>query len=88
MMKFILKLLLPSAETISKMVADTLAKSINESGRQDAIVKYTKYVADWDKIQSKIVGWLNDGKIDANEQAEIAKAMQPIVEKILEEVKK
>lgn len=66
-MKWLIKLLLPSAETVSKMVADTLAKSINESGRQDAIVKYTKYVADWDKIQSKIVGWLNDGKIDADE---------------------
>lgn len=87
-MKWFIKLLLPSAETVSKMVADTLAKSINESGRQDAIVKYTKYVADWDKIQSKIVGWLNDGKIDADEQAEIAKAIQPIVEKVLAEIKK
>lgn len=87
-MKFILKLLLPSAETVSKMVADTLAKSINESGRQDAIIKYTKYVADWDKIQGKIVGWLNDGKIDADEQAEIANAIQPIVAKVLAEVKK
>ena len=87
-MKWFIKLLLPSAETVSKMVADTLAKSINESGRQDAIVKYTKYVADWDKIQSKIVGWLNDGKINADEQAEIAKAIQPIVEKVLAEVKK
>ena len=88
MMKWFIKLLLPSAETVSKMVADTLAKSINESGKSEAIVKYTKYVADWDKIQSKIVSWLNDGKIDADEQAEIAKAIQPIVEKILEEVKK
>lgn len=88
MMKWFIKLLLPSAETVSKMVADTLAKSINESGKSEAIVKYTKYVADWDKIQSKIVGWLNDGKIDANEQEEIAKAIQPIVEKVLAEVKK
>ena len=88
MMKWFIKLLLPSAETVSKMVADTLAKSINESGKSEAIVKYTKYVADWDKIQSKIVGWLNDGKIDADEQAEIAKAIQPIVEKVLAEVKK
>lgn len=87
-MKWFIKLLLPSAETVSKMVADTLAKSINESGKSDAIVKYTKYVADWDKIQSKIVGWLNDGKIDADEQAEIAKAIQPIVEKVLAEIKK
>ena len=88
MMKWFIKLLLPSAETVSKMVADTLAKSINESGKSEAIVKYTKYVADWDKIQSKIVGWLNDGKINADEQAEIAKAIQPIVEKVLAEVKK
>ena len=87
-MKWLIKLLLPSAETVSKMVADTLAKAVNQSGKQDAIVKYTKYVADWDKIQSKIVGWLNDGKINADEQAEIAKAIQPIVEKVLAEVKK
>lgn len=87
-MKWLIKLFLPSAETVSKMVADTLAKSINESGKSEAIVKYTKYVADWDKIQSKIVGWLNDGKIDADEQAEIAKAIQPVVEKVLAEVKK
>ena len=87
-MKWLIELLLPSAETVSKMVADTLAKAINQSGKQDAIVKYTKYVADWDKIQSKIVGWLNDGKINADEQAEIAKAIQPIVEKVLAEVKK
>ena len=87
-MKWLIKLLLPSAETVSKMVADTLAKAINQSGKQDTITKYTKYVADWDKIQSKIVGWLNDGNIDADEQAEIAKAIQPIVEKVLAEVKK
>ena len=87
-MKWLIKLLLPSAETVSKMVADTLAKAINQSGKQDTIKQYTKYVADWDKIQSKIVGWLNDGNIDADEQAEIAKAIQPIVEKVLAEVKK
>ena len=87
-MKWLIKLLLPSAETVSKMVADTLAKAINQSGKQDTIKQYTKYVADWEKIQSKIVGWLNDGNIDADEQAEIAKAIQPIVEKVLAEVKK
>lgn len=87
-MKWLIKLFLPSAETVSKMVANTLAKAVNQSGKQDAIVKYTKYVSDWDKLQNKIVGWLADGNIDADEQAEIAKAIQPICEKILEEIKK
>lgn len=88
MVKLLLKWLLPDAKTISDMFAETAAKAINDSGKADKIALYTSYVEKWDKIQGIIINWLNDGKIDDEEKAQMSKAIEPIVQKILDEVKK
>lgn len=86
MMKWFIKLLLPSAETVSKMVADTIAKQINELNREEQISQYAKYADDWTKIQDKIVKLLADGKIDDEEKKQISAMIEPIATKILEAI--
>lgn len=86
MMKYLLKLLMPNAKTISNMVADTIAKQINELNREEQISKYAKYADDWTKIQDKIVKLLADGKIDDEEKKQISTMIEPIATKILEAI--
>ena len=40
MIKFFAKLFMPSPKTLAKTAAQTFAKLVNESGRQDQIAKY------------------------------------------------
>lgn len=88
MIKWLLKLMLPAAEDLSTVFADTCAKAINESGKSDQIALYSSYVEKWDKVQQKIVQWLSDGKIDDAEKKEMAKAIEPLIQQLLAEIKK
>lgn len=40
------------------------------------------------KVQVKVTGWLKDGKIDDNEKEELYRALLPIAERLVWEVKK
>ena len=40
MKKWLIKMLMPSADDIAKMAVDTIAKGINESGKEEVIAKY------------------------------------------------
>lgn len=87
MLKWLLKKMIPSAKSMSDLIAEHTAKAINESGKSDQIANYTKYAESWDKVQGKLIQWFADGKISEEEKAEFSRAIQPLVEKILEEIK-
>lgn len=85
--KLLIKMFLPSAEDITKMAVDAVSKFINESGKEEVIAKYGTIADDFTKIQSKITGWLKDGKIDDGEKLDLYNALLPIANKVVEEVK-
>ena len=88
MKKLLLKLFLPSAEDIAKMATEATARFVNGSGKEEVIAKYGTMADEFTKVQGKITSWLRDGKIDDSEKDELYRALLPLAEKIVEEVKK
>lgn len=88
MKKWIIKMLMPSADDMAKMAVETIAKGINQSGKADVIAKYGTYADEFTKVQAKITAWLKDGKIDEQEKAELYRALLPLAEKLIAEVTK
>ena len=85
--KLLIKMFMPSAEDIANMATDAVAKFINESGREEAIAKYGTAADEFTKIQGKITAWLRDGKIDEDEKDELRRALIPLAQKLVEEIK-
>ena len=88
MKKWLIKMLMPSADDMAKMAVDTIAKCINESGKADVIAKYGSYADEFTKVQAKVTAWLRDGKIDDEEKAELYRALLPLAQKLIAEVTK
>ena len=84
--KLLIKMFMPSAEDITNMAVEAVAKFINESGREEAIAKYGTIADEFTKVQAKLTGWLKDGKIDEKEKDELKKVLLPIAEKLVKEV--
>lgn len=78
---------IPSPQEIAKIAVDAIAISINESGKTEVIAKYGNYADQFSKVQVKVTGWLKDGKIDDNEKEELYRALLPIAERLVKEVK-
>lgn len=87
MKKWLIKLLMPSAETMAKTAAKAAADFVNGCDRQEMIAKYSTYADEFTKIQAKVTGWLRDGKVSEEEQQELERAILPICKKIEEAVK-
>ena len=82
--KWIVKCLVPSAETMAEMAAGVAADFINKSDKEQEIAKWSTLADNWTKIQAKLTGWLRDGKMDAAETEELKRAILPICKKIEE----
>ena len=88
MKKLLIKWFLPSADQIADMAVNAVADFINTSDKTDIIAKYGTAADEFTKVQSKITTWLRDGKIDNNEKAELYRALLPLAQKLIEEIKK
>ena len=82
--KWIVKCLMPSADTMAEMAAGVAADFINKSDKQQEIAKWSTLADNWTQIQAKLTGWLRDGKMDAAETEELKRAILPICKKIEE----
>lgn len=82
--KWIVKCLMPSADTMAEMAAGIAADFINKSEKEQEIAKWSTLADNWTKIQAKLTGWLRDGKMDAAETEELKRAILPICKKIEE----
>lgn len=82
--KWIVKCLMPSADTMAEMAAGIAADFINKSDKEQEIAKWSTLADNWTKIQAKLTGWLRDGKMDAAETEELKRAILPICKKIEE----
>lgn len=86
MKKWLLKLFMPSAKTISDMAADAIAKAVNESGKGEIIAQYDAYAIKFVEFQTFLSKLLEDGKIDDEEKKQISDMINPIVAKITEAI--
>lgn len=84
MKKAILKMLMPSADTLANWAAQGLQKAVNESDRAEALAKWTGYAGKAGEIQAVVAKWLRDGKVDDQERDELRKAVLPLFEKLME----
>ena len=85
--KLLIKMFMPSADQIADMVVNAAADFINASDKTETIAKYGTAADEFTKIQSKITGWLKDGKIDEDEKKELHGAILPLAQKLVEEIK-
>lgn len=86
MKKLLIKWLMPSAEQMTDVAVDTIAKFVNNSDKADTIAKYSSYANELVKVQAAVSRWLLDGKISDEEKAELKRALLPLAEKIVEAV--
>lgn len=86
MKRLLIKLFMPSAEDMTKMAVDAVAKFINESGKTEMIAKYGTYADEFSRVQAKVSSWLVDGKIDDKEKDELYRAVLPLFDKLVKEV--
>ena len=77
---------MPKPDAIAQMVAEVIAKTINESNKSELIAKYDSYAVKLTELQTFIIKLLEDGKIDDTEKAKIIEMLIPIATKITEAI--
>ena len=86
MKRLLIKWFMPKPDAIAQMVAEVIAKTINESNKSELIAKYDSYAVKLTELQTFIVKLLEDGKIDDTEKAKITEMLIPIATKITEAI--
>ena len=84
-MKWLVKLLCPSGETLAGYAADGIAKSVNNSKEEVRmkVAKYATYAQEATRIANRLSEMVNDGTIDATETKDLQAMLTPVFEKVL-----
>ena len=84
-MNRILKLFLPKPKSLANMAANSIAEFANKNQDKMSIAaRYESYVKAAAAVQMQIAKWIADGKIDEIEKDEMAKAIEPLFDKLYE----
>lgn len=83
MIKFLIKMFIPSAKSLADMAAEQICNAVNGTGKEKQISEIMKYVDVLADLQNKIAGLLKDGKLDEEEKQQIANDLEPFIEKLL-----
>ena len=86
MMKYLLKMLLPSEEKLAAILAAKIAEGINNSGKSECIAKYGKIADEITAVQAKVTSIISDGKISPEETEEISELLLPLIRRLYAEV--
>lgn len=84
-MKWLMKLVCPSGETLAGYAAEGIAKSVN-STKEDVrvkIAKYAQYAKDATAIANRLSDMVVDGSIDKAETDELQRMIAPLFDKVL-----
>ena len=68
MIKFLIKMFIPSAKSLADMAAEQICNAVNGTGKEKQISEIMKYVDVLADLQNKIAGLLKDGKLDEEEK--------------------
>ena len=88
MKKLLIKWFMPTAEQITDMAVKVAADFINSSDKTELIAKYGTAADEFTKIQAKVTAYQRDGKIDDTEKAELKRALLPLAQKLIEEIRR
>ena len=88
MTKWLLKMLVPSPDKLSVMVAQAVRETINSlpDDHTEKLMKSSQIAAEANKVVEHIAKWLADGKMSDEETQELANALKPLLEKIREKI--
>lgn len=84
--KIFIKMFVPNAQEIAKYAAKGVQKIVNESGKAEVIAKYGDIADRATDVQKWVTSTLKDGQVDDAETAELAGKLEPIFEKLLENI--
>lgn len=74
---------IPNSKKLSVLAADQICKVVNESNKEEQIIKISKYADVLGQIQVKLCHLLKDGKLDETEKEQLAKDIEPFIEKLM-----
>ena len=83
MIKFLVKMFIPSAKSLANMASEQICNVVNSSNKEEQIQQIMKYADILTDIQAKICVLLKDGKLDEEEKQKIAADLEPFIEKLL-----
>lgn len=84
MVKAIIKLLMPSPQTLAKMAAKQIQEAINGCQKAAAIAKCANIAASVTDIQKFVSDTLLDGKVSDEEAKQVEEKLVPLFEKVVE----
>ena len=84
-MKWLIKLICPSGETLAGYAAEGIAKSVNSSiaDVSNKIAKYSAYANEATRIANTLTGMGVDGKLDKAETEALKEMITPLFDKLL-----
>ena len=75
---------MPSSKKMATYAAEQIANAVNQAQKEDQIAKYASIVDKATEVQKFVTEILLDGKIDDVEKEDIAKKIEPLMEKMIE----
>lgn len=84
MIKTLIKLFMPSSQTLANMAAEKIQKAVNESNKAEMIAKCANIAASITDIQKFVSDTLMDGKVSDEETKRIEEKLVPLFEKVIE----
>ena len=84
MIKMIVKMFMPSAETLAKLASKQIQTAINGSQKAEAIAKCANIASSVTDVQKFIADTLLDGKISDEETKQVEEKLAPLFKKVIE----
>ena len=84
MIKTLIKLFMPSSQTLANMAAEKIQKAVNESNKADTIAKCASIASSITDIQKFVSDTLIDGKVSDEETKRIEEKLVPLFQKVIE----
>ena len=84
MIKAIIKLFMPSPETLAKMASKQIQAAINDCQKGETIAKCANIAASVTDIQKFVSDTLLDGKVSDAETKQVEEKLVPLFEKVVQ----
>lgn len=75
---------MPSSKKMAVYAAEQITKAVNQADKEEQIAKYATIADKATEVQKFVTEILLDGKIDNVEKEDIAKKIEPLIEKLIE----
>ena len=75
---------MPNSKKMATYAAEQIANAVNQAQKEEQIAKYATIADKATEVQKFVTSILLDGKIDDVEKEDIAKKIEPLMEKLIE----